>query len=350
MTGAGIDVTDLVKQYPGHRALDGVSLAIDPGSYTVILGPSGSGKTTLLAILGGFVGPTSGRVAVDGHDVTSVAPSRRPTTTVFQDYALFPHMTVGQNVGFGLEMQRVGSKDRAAQVLEALDMVGLANTKDRHIADLSGGQRQRIALARALIVKPRVLLLDEPLGALDVKLRRQMQDELTRIHDSVGTTFVHVTHDQEEAMSLADTIVILRDGRIDDMGSPEQLYLNPATAFSARFMGDSNITSGTIRPEGHVADTPWGKVGVAPASHPHTSVTVSIRPEHIVVGPDGPGNLGEWVVAESHFLGQRHRVIARRDLHEILVSLPQGTSVQQGHRIILGVAPEMAKIVEGDAP
>ena len=349
MTGAGIDVTELVKQYPGHRALAGVSLSIDPGSYTVILGPSGSGKTTLLAILGGFVEPTSGQVTVDGEDVTTVAPSRRPTTTVFQDYALFPHMTVGQNVGFGLEMQRIGKKDRATQVSEALEMVGLAHTKDRHIADLSGGQRQRIALARALIVRPRVLLLDEPLGALDVKLRRQMQDELTRIHDTVGTTFVHVTHDQEEAMSLADTIVILRDGRIDDMGSPEQLYLNPATAFSARFMGDSNIIEGTVTADGHMVDTGWGKVGVSSSPDPHSSVTVSVRPEHIVMGSGGGGNLGEWMIAESHFLGQRHRVIARRDNHQILLSLPQGSSVQQGQSVILGVAPEMAKIVKGDA-
>lgn len=348
MTGAGIDVKNLVKQYPGQRALDGVSLTIDPGSYTVILGPSGSGKTTLLAILGGFVEPTSGKVTVDGQDVTSVAPSRRPTTTVFQDYALFPHMTVGQNVGFGLEMQRVGKKDRMSQVSEALEMVGLAHTKDRHIADLSGGQRQRIALARALIVKPRVLLLDEPLGALDVKLRRHMQDELTRIHDTVGTTFVHVTHDQEEAMSLADTIVIVRDGRVDDIGSPEQVYLNPISAFSAQFMGDSNLIEGTITDDGNAADTAWGRVGVSTPGNPHDSVTVSIRPEHIEMGATGPGNLGEWIVAESHFLGQRYRVIARRDNQEILVSLPQSSSVQQGQSVILGVAPEMARIVKGD--
>lgn len=150
-------------------------------------------------------------------------------------------------------------------------------------------------------------------------------------------------------MSLADTIVILRDGRIDDMGSPEQLYLNPATAFSARFMGDSNIIEGTLTPEGHAVETAWGKVGVSSPADAHGSVTVSIRPEHIVMGSGGAGNLGEWVIAESHFLGQRHRVIARRDNHEILVSLPQGSSVQQGQNVTLGVAPEMAKIVRGDA-
>lgn len=349
MTGAGIDVHDLVKRYPGHTALDGVSLSIDAGSYTVILGPSGSGKTTLLAILGGFVEASSGSVTVDGRDITTVAPSKRPTTTVFQDYALFPHMTVGQNVGFGLEMQRVSKKERAIAVAEALEMVGLAHAANRHITDLSGGQRQRIALARALIVKPRVLLLDEPLGALDVKLRRQMQDELTRIHDTVGTTFVHVTHDQEEAMSLADTIVIVRDGRIEDMGSPEQLYLNPATAFSARFMGDSNIISGTVTAGGNSVDTAWGEVGVTTSSSPNESVTVSIRPEHLEIGPAGNSNLGEWIIAESHFLGQRHRVIARQDTHEILVSLPPSSSIKPGERVTVGVAPGLAKIVRGDA-
>ncbi len=349
MNGAGIQVSNLTKEYPGHTALKDVSLSIDPGSYTVILGPSGSGKTTLLAILGGFSEPTSGTVTVGGMDVTTVAPSRRPTTTVFQDYALFPHMTVGQNVGFGLEMKRVNKPQRTEAVLAALEMVGLEHTIDRHIAELSGGQRQRIALARALIVEPRVLLLDEPLGALDLKLRRQMQDELTRIHRSVGTTFVHVTHDQDEAMSLADTIVVLRDGRIDDMGSPEKLYLDPATAFSARFMGDSNVILGQASPDGRAVITPWGTVPVSQALTPHSPATVSIRPEHIVVGSGGSGELGEWTVAESHFLGQRHRVIARRGDQEILLSLPQDSDLTPGDTVWLSVLPQMAKSVKGDS-
>ena len=350
MIGAELKVVDVVKQYPDHRALDGVTLDVAAGSYTVILGPSGSGKTTLLAILGGFAEPSSGRIEVDGKDVTTLAPSQRPTTTVFQDYALFPHMTVGQNVGFGLEMKRVGKKERLAKVREVLEMVGLAHTIDRHIGELSGGQRQRIALARALVVEPRVLLLDEPLGALDLKLRRQMQDELTRIHRSVGTTFVHVTHDQEEAMSLADNIVVLRDGRIEDMGSPERLYLDPATAFSAKFMGDSNVVSGTATSSGGrtVVDTPWGSVEVSSSHTAGEKLTVSIRPEHLLDGASGPGNLGEWVVREAHFLGQRHRLIVSRGEHELLVSLPQGSSTREGDSIVLGVQPGMAKVVEGE--
>ncbi len=348
MNGAELSVVDVVKQYPDHRALDGVSLTVEAGSYTVILGPSGSGKTTLLAILGGFAEPSSGHIEVDGQDVTTLTPSQRPTTTVFQDYALFPHMTVGQNVGFGLEMKKVGKKARVERVREVLEMVGLGHTANRHIAELSGGQRQRIALARALIVEPRVLLLDEPLGALDLKLRRQMQDELTRIHRSVGTTFVHVTHDQEEAMSLADNIVVLRDGRIEDMGSPERLYLDPATAFSAKFMGDSNVVSGTVRSDGTTADTPWGVVALPGKASAGSAVTLSIRPEHLVEGASGPGNLGEWEVAEAHFLGQRHRLIVKRGEHELLVSLPQSSGVRQGDSIVLGVDAHMAKLVKGD--
>lgn len=351
MNGAKLDVVDVVKQYPDNRALDTVSLSVKAGSYTVILGPSGSGKTTLLAILGGFAQPTSGRIEVDGEEVTHLSPAKRPTTTVFQDYALFPHMTVGQNVGFGLEMKRISTAERKRVVAQSLDMVGLSHTINRHIADLSGGQRQRIALARALIVEPRVLLLDEPLGALDLKLRRQMQDELTSIHRRVGTTFIHVTHDQEEAMSLADNIVILRDGRIEDMGSPEQLYLHPATAFSAKFMGDSNIIDGTVlsgSANGARVETSWGIVDTDASVTEGEKVTLSIRPEHITEAQFGMDNLGVWTVTEAHFLGQRHRVMVERSGETLLVSLPQGSTVRHGDDVTLGIHPGFAKVVKGE--
>lgn len=351
MNGAKLDVVDLVKQYPDNRALDTVSLNVEAGSYTVILGPSGSGKTTLLAILGGFAQPTSGRIEVDGEDVTHLSPAKRPTTTVFQDYALFPHLTVGQNVGFGLEMKRISTAERKRVVAQSLDMVGLSHTINRHIADLSGGQRQRIALARALIVEPRVLLLDEPLGALDLKLRRQMQDELTSIHRRVGTTFIHVTHDQEEAMSLADNIVILRDGRIEDMGSPDRLYLHPATAFSAKFMGDSNVIDGTVlsgSATGARVETPWGIVDTDAGFTEGEKVTLSIRPEHITEAQFGMDNLGVWTVTEAHFLGQRHRAMVERSGETLLVSLPQESTVRHGDDVTLGVQPGFAKVVKGE--
>lgn len=351
MNGAKLDVVDLVKQYPDNRALDSVSLSVEAGSYTVILGPSGSGKTTLLAILGGFAQPTSGRIEVDDEDVTHLPPAKRPTTTVFQDYALFPHMTVGQNVGFGLEMTRIRAAEQKHLVAQSLEMVGLSHTINRHIADLSGGQRQRIALVRALIVKPRVLLLDEPLGALDLKLRRQMQDELTSIHRRVGTTFIHVTHDQEEAMSLADTIVILREGQIEDIGSPEQLYLHPASAFSAKFMGDSNVIDGTVlhgSDSGARVETPWGIVETDSRATKGDRVTLSIRPEHIAEAAHGPDNLGVWTVTEAHFLGPRHRVTVERAGHTMLVSLPQESSVRQGDDVTFGVHQGFAKIVKGE--
>ncbi len=224
---------------------------IEPGSYTVLLGPSGSGKTTLLSILGGFVTPSQGKVLIRGEDCTAVPPAKRPTTTVFQDYALFPHMSVGSNVGFGLRMQGVDAATRTARARDALALVGLATAFDKKPHQLSGGQRQRVALARALVVEPAVLLLDEPLGALDLKLRRQMQDELKAIQKRVGTAFIHVTHDQEEAMALADHCVVMNDGRIEDEGPPERVYAQPATRFSATFMGESTLISGTVTAAKH---------------------------------------------------------------------------------------------------
>ncbi|MBE9552237.1 MAG: ABC transporter ATP-binding protein, partial [Proteobacteria bacterium] len=225
-------------------AVEGIDLEIEEGAIVVLLGPSGGGKTTLLNILGGFLTPTQGRVFIAGADVTEMPAARRPTTTVFQDYALFPHMTIAGNVGFGLKMRGIAGAERAERVARALDMVGLAHTAERRAHELSGGQRQRVALARALVVEPSVLLLDEPLGALDMKLRRQMQEELKAIQRKVGTTFVHVTHDQEEAMAIADRIVVMNNGFIEDMGEPERIYLRPASRFTANFMGENNLIEG----------------------------------------------------------------------------------------------------------
>ncbi|MEE8203162.1 MAG: ABC transporter ATP-binding protein, partial [Alphaproteobacteria bacterium] len=203
MTDPLVRLDGIRKEYGAVVAVAGIDLSIGRGEFVVLLGPSGSGKTTLLSILGGFIEPTAGRVLIDGEDVTGVAPANRPTATVFQDYALFPHLNVAGNVGFGLMMHKIRGDERERQIEEALNLVGLEGFAGRAIHQLSGGQRQRVALARAIAVRPTVLLLDEPLGALDLALRRQMQDELVRIQKELGTTFIHVTHDQDEAMGIA---------------------------------------------------------------------------------------------------------------------------------------------------
>ena len=235
----------VAKSYGDTAAVAGIDLAVERGEFVVLLGPSGSGKTTVLSILGGFVEPSAGRVFLDGEDVTHLPPARRPTATVFQDYALFPHMSVLGNVAFGLAMRKVPGPERRRRAEAMLERVGLAGFGRRRIHELSGGQRQRVALARAIAVEPKLLLLDEPLGALDLALRRQMQEELVRLQKQLGTTFVHVTHDQEEAMSIADRVVVMNHGRIEDQGPPDRVYLRPASLFAATFMGRATSSKGS---------------------------------------------------------------------------------------------------------
>jgi len=254
------------------RAVDNVDLSIGDGEFFTLLGPSGSGKTTSLRMIAGFEQPTSGQIALYGQDVTNLPPYERPVNTVFQDYALFPHMSVGENVGYGLMVRKVSKPERERRVAEALEMVQLAGYQGRKPSQLSGGQRQRVALARALINRPRVLLLDEPLGALDLKLRQQMQIELKTIQNEVGITFIFVTHDQEEALSMSDRIAVFNMGRIEQIGSPSELYERPRTPFVASFVGTSNIL------EGETAEAITGS--------PHL---FAVRPEKIrLVEPDTP--------------------------------------------------------------
>ncbi|MEP7289586.1 MAG: ABC transporter ATP-binding protein [Chloroflexota bacterium] len=231
-----------VERYFGDvHAVDGVDMAIDDGEFFSMLGPSGSGKTTCLRLIGGFEQPTSGRIEIHGQDVTNIPPFLRDVNTVFQDYALFPHMTVGQNVGYGLMVKKVPQAEREQRVKEMLALVQLPDMQNRKPSQLSGGQRQRVALARALINHPRVLLLDEPLGALDLKLRQQMQLELKAIQHQVGVTFIFVTHDQEEALTMSDRIAVFNQGKIEQIGTPTEIYEQPATKFVAGFVGTSNL-------------------------------------------------------------------------------------------------------------
>ena len=291
MSSQAVEFRQITMSFAGKAALRGIDLAIDAGSFVVLLGPSGSGKTTLLNILGGFLQPSSGSVWIEGEEVTAVAPAKRSTTTVFQDYALFPHMSVAGNVAFGLKMRRLPRAQRREQVAEALALVGLEGRGRSKPHELSGGQRQRVALARALVVAPSVLLLDEPLGALDLKLRRLMQEELKAIQKRVGTTFVHVTHDQEEAMAIADRIVVLSEGRIEDQGPPERVYLRPASRFTAGFMGDNNLIEGRVRDSGGgrvTLETPLGSFALKGEAAEGSSAAFSLRPEHLHIA-EAPG-------------------------------------------------------------
>ena len=231
--------------------MDDISLDIDRGQFFALLGPSGCGKTTTLRMIGGFEEPTEGRIELGGVDVAPLPPYKRDVNTVFQSYALFPHLSIFENVAFGLRRRGVKKGELRTRVVEALELVGLAGLERRKPRQLSGGQQQRIALARALVNRPRVLLLDEPLGALDLKLRKEMQLELKRIQNEVGITFVHVTHDQEEAMTMADRIVIMNSGHIEQLGTPTELYESPRTAFVAGFLGVSNLLDGRGRGRGH---------------------------------------------------------------------------------------------------
>jgi putative spermidine/putrescine transport system ATP-binding protein len=299
-TRPGIRLRGLRKTFGHVVAVDGIDLDIADGEFFAVLGPSGSGKTTVLRMIAGFEQPTSGLIELGGEDTTRIPPFRRDVNTVFQDYALFPHMTVEQNVAYGLRVRKVPKPERARRVAEALEMVRLPDVGGRRPSELSGGQRQRIALARALINRPRVLLLDEPLGALDLKLREQMQVELKAIQREVGITFVFVTHDQDEALTLCDRLAVMRDGRIEQVGAATEVYERPATRFVAEFVGTSNVLTGAAARRILQADE-----------------TASVRPEKIRVYPRDaapaaePGEVRvDGVVQEIVYAGPATRVVA----------------------------------------
>ncbi|SDJ24274.1 putative spermidine/putrescine transport system ATP-binding protein [Nonomuraea maritima] len=240
-TGGSVDVLGVGKTYGQAVALDDVTLHVEPGEFMTLLGSSGSGKSTLLNVVAGFTRPTSGSVTVDGRDITHDPPYKRDLGMVFQHYALFPHMSVAENVAFPLRRRRVRGAELTRRVDEALDVVELGGLRDRRPAQLSGGQQQRVALARAIVFRPRVLLMDEPLGALDKRLREQLQLEIKRLHTELGITFVFVTHDQDEALTMSDRIALLRDGRVVQVGTPADLYDRPASRYVAEFLGESNL-------------------------------------------------------------------------------------------------------------
>jgi putative spermidine/putrescine transport system ATP-binding protein len=325
----------LRKTYGDVVALERLSLEVWPGEFFTMLGPSGSGKTTTLRLIAGFEQPDSGAVELGGADVTRSPPYQREVNTVFQDYALFPHMTVAENVAYGLMVKGVGKRERAQRAAEALEMVRLAALGERKPIQLSGGQRQRVALARALVNRPRVLLLDEPLGALDLKLRQDMQLELKRIQRELteGITFVYVTHDQEEALAMSDRIAVFSAGRIEQIGTPEEIYEHPANAFVAGFVGTSNLIERdgrqlTVRPE---------KISILDAARP---------------APEGsPSAAG--VVREVVYLGSITRYVVELDEGETLVAMRQNAEtsdaevpVARGGRVRLAWSAHSARALD----
>jgi spermidine/putrescine transport system ATP-binding protein len=311
---AGIELRGVSKSYGHHTALQPLQLEIRDGEFFCLLGPSGCGKTTTLNLIGGFVAPTQGTIWIQGQRVDRLPPHKRNVNTVFQSYALFPHMTVSENVAFGLRMARVAKRETASRVADALTLVGLEEFGDRLPGQLSGGQQQRVAVARALVRRPAVLLLDEPLGALDLKLRKRLQVELSQIHREVGTTFVYVTHDQEEAMTMADRIAVLNVGVIEQIGAPEVIYKRPRSRFVADFIGESNFFEATL--DGGAKDTvllaDGTRVGTArqETGQGAKQVTLMVRPESIhLSAPEGApqGSLRARTIHTS-FLGSHTRV------------------------------------------
>jgi spermidine/putrescine transport system ATP-binding protein len=304
----------VTKRYGNQEALQPTELEIEEGEFFCLLGPSGCGKTTTLNLVGGFIAPTTGEILIRGENVNRLPPYRRAVNTVFQNYALFPHMSVRDNVGFGLKMARIAKRDAGGRIEEALALVGLETFADRLPAQLSGGQQQRVAVARALVNRPAVLLLDEPLGALDLKLRKRLQIELAQIHRDVGTTFVYVTHDQEEAMSMATRIAVMNEGRIDQVGTPHEIYHRPTSAFVADFIGESNFIEVEVGAGGTAALDNGAEV---PAPPPRASgrATLMVRPESIQVQrlaeSNGSGLRGR--IAQSSFLGSHTRVAVNCD-------------------------------------
>jgi spermidine/putrescine transport system ATP-binding protein len=309
-TSPDVRLENVVKTFDGTVAVDGISLDVPRGSFFALLGPSGCGKTTTLRMIGGFDEPSDGRILLGDRDVVGLPPYKRDVNTVFQSYALFPHMSIEDNVSFGLERQGVAKGERGGRVAEILELVGLAGLASRKPKQLSGGQQQRVALARALVNQPRVLLLDEPLGALDLKLRKHMQLELKRIQSEVGITFVHVTHDQEEAMTMADAIAVMNRGRIEQLGPPQELYERPATAFVAGFLGISNLLHGTVEgPDAVRLES--GEVVRAAVNGRTGPVAAGVRPEKIALGAGGGENELAGTVSETAFIGVGTQVVVQ---------------------------------------
>ena len=330
------------------RALDNVSVKIRKGEFFTLLGPSGCGKTTLLRLIAGFETPTSGQILLDGQDITNDPPNRRPVNTVFQSYALFPHLTVAQNIGFGLEMQGRPKAEIEATVQRMLALVRLEPMARRKTSQLSGGQQQRVALARALAPQPKVLLLDEPLSALDLKLRKEMQVELKRLQLETGITFIFVTHDQEEALTMSDRIGVMSAGHILQVGAPRDIYTTPNSRFVASFIGETNFLSGTVVPGGVRLDC--GETVEAPVDGKSGKVSLTVRPEQVRLMRAGePGSLPATIESWVYFGTDTHCHLRLADGTEVVARLQNPSSgdagLEKGATVGLRFAPGATQVL-----
>jgi spermidine/putrescine transport system ATP-binding protein len=350
-TTPDVTLVDVTKRFDDVVAVDNLSLEIESGSFFALLGPSGCGKTTTLRMMGGFEQPSEGTIYLGEREVSGLPAYKRDVNTVFQSYALFPHLSVFENVAFGLRRRAVRGDTLRGRVEEMLKIVGLGGMGRRKPRQLSGGQQQRVALARALVNKPRVLLLDEPLGALDLKLRKQMQLELKAIQHDVGITFVHVTHDQEEAMTMADRIAVMNQGRIEQLGTPTELYETPSTAYVAGFLGASNLIYGTVSGADSVRLHHGPEVQVpAGALNGRTGeVAVGIRPEKIELG-NGQPNALEGKIVEQAYVGVATQYIVETDCGRLSVyrqnASPALNGASPGDRTTLSWSPDSTFVVD----
>ncbi|MFT4082482.1 MAG: ABC transporter ATP-binding protein [Nocardioides sp.] len=359
--GRDLRLTQVEKQFAAFTAVHPLDLVVPQGTFFALLGPSGCGKTTTLRMVAGLETPTAGTISIGDAEITYEKPYKRPVNTVFQNYALFPHLTIVDNVAFGLK--RRGVRDTRKQVADMLELVELTTQATKKPAQLSGGQQQRVALARALINHPEVLLLDEPLGALDLKLRRAMQLELKRIQIEVGLTFVHVTHDQEEAMTMADTIAVMNAGRVEQMGSPAELYENPQTTFVANFLGQSNLIAGAVQETGNgvVRVDMHGTAVSIPAERAHVNAGkawVGIRPEKVLIAPagepiDAPGNhMRGAVIVDTSFIGVSTQYVVRMPWGQELTVFEQNTGARgvmaPGTTVDVSWRPEFAFLLDAN--
>jgi putative spermidine/putrescine transport system ATP-binding protein len=341
----------LSRRYGQVVALDGLDLTVQAGELVALLGPSGCGKTTTLRLLAGLEDADGGQITVGGADVTRLPASKRDMGMVFQAYSLFPHMTVRQNVAFGLRLRRVGSAQRDQRALEMLDLVGLSAQADRYPHQISGGQQQRVALARALAIEPQVLLLDEPLSALDAKVRAQLRDQIRRIQLEVGITTLFVTHDQEEALAISDRVGVMQDGRLEQLAPPTEVYSRPATAFVAEFVGLSNRLAGTV--SGSTVTVRGRDLPLVDPSTPPGPAIALVRPEAVTLASDSTGESGPLVgtVIASTFLGATSRVTVDLGDATIMAQLSTADAMEHpaGSRVALTIRPDPV-LVAADKP